>query len=65
MENRQEARIEDYTELFHHAPARPIKYVKDKDGCGWLCDDNVNPERDLRIQGCWRCDEMVFPSGGR
>jgi len=48
-----------------HKPARPLKYFKDMDGYGWLCDKNIDPEKDFRAQGCWRCDEMAFPSGGR
>jgi len=48
-----------------HRPARPLKYVKDKDGNGWLCDADVDPGEDLSKQGCWRCDEMAFPDGGR
>ena len=48
-----------------HVAARPMKFVKDKDGNGWLCDKNVDVSKDLRQQGCWRCDEMVFPDGGR
>jgi len=46
-------------------PARPLKYVKDSEGYGWLCDEDVDPNRDLRERGCWRCDEMAFPIGGR
>jgi hypothetical protein len=63
MENMQEVKVEDYTDLCGHIAARPLKYFKDKDGYGWLCDKNINPDRDLRKQGCWRCDEMVFPTG--
>ncbi|MBW1669362.1 MAG: hypothetical protein JRI79_09440 [Deltaproteobacteria bacterium] len=48
-----------------HKPARPLKYFKDKDGYGWLCDKNIDPNKDFRKQGCWRCDEMAFPMGGR
>jgi len=48
-----------------HHPARPLKYFKDKDGYGWLCDKDIDPDGDLREQGCWRCDEMAFPDGGR
>jgi hypothetical protein len=48
-----------------HQPARPLKFVKDKDGNGWLCDKNIVPDKDLREQGCWRCEEMAFPMGGR
>ena len=48
-----------------HRAARPLKYVQDSMGNGWLCDANVDPSGDLRAQGCWRCDEMAFPCGGR
>jgi len=48
-----------------HYPARPLKFFKDKNGDGWLCDKNIDPEKDLRSQGCWRCEEMAFPMGGR
>ena len=48
-----------------HKPARPLKYFKDKDDVGWLCDKNIDPDGDLKAQGCWRCDEMAFPMGGR
>jgi hypothetical protein len=48
-----------------HKPARPLKYFKDKDGCGWICDKDIDPNEDPRSQGCWRCDEMAFPAGGR
>jgi hypothetical protein len=65
MNTNTDARVDDYTYLFHHTPTRPIKYVKDKQGIGWLCDKKVNPDKELRVQGCWRCDEMAFPTGGR
>lgn len=48
-----------------HTPARPLKYFKDSEGVGWLCDKNIDAGKDLRTQGCWRCDEMAFPMGGR
>ncbi|MGD8229451.1 MAG: hypothetical protein PVI20_16860 [Desulfobacteraceae bacterium] len=64
IEERDE-RLDDYTYLFGHMPTRPIKYVKDQDGDGWLCDESVDTIKDLRKQGCWRCDEMAFPTGGR
>ncbi len=48
-----------------HKPARPLKYFKDKDGYGWLCDKDIDFEGNLKEQGCWRCDEMAFPDGGR
>jgi hypothetical protein len=40
--------------------ARPMKVVVDDDGCTWLCDAGVNKSKDLREQGCWRCDELAF-----
>ncbi|MBN2062646.1 MAG: hypothetical protein JW882_19755 [Deltaproteobacteria bacterium] len=49
----------------NHKPARPLKFFKDKEGNGWLCDKDIDPAKDLREQGCWRCDEMAFPDGGR
>lgn len=48
-----------------HKPARPLKFVKDSEGNGWLCDRDVDPKGDLKAQGCWRCEEMAFPTGGR
>ena len=65
MEGNTQVRIDDYTYLCGHTPTRPIKYLKDKDGYGWLCDKEVEPFQDFREKGCWRCDEMAFPAGGR
>jgi hypothetical protein len=65
MEDNKQGRIDDYTYLYAHTPTRPIKYLKDTDGYGWLCDKDVDPLQALREQGCWRCDEMAFPAGGR
>jgi len=48
-----------------HRPARPLKFFMDADGYGWLCDKDVDPGEDFREQGCWRCDQMAFPTGGR
>jgi len=48
-----------------HVPARPLRFFRDAEGNGWLCDKDIDPDRDLRAQGCWRCDEMAFPMGGR
>jgi hypothetical protein len=42
-----------------------LKFFKDSQGNGWLCDKNIDPRKDLREQGCWRCDEIAFPDGGR
>ena len=47
-----------------HKAARPMKFIMDDNGSGWLCDRDVDPSQDLREQGCWRCEEMAFPSRG-
>jgi roadblock/LC7 domain-containing protein len=61
----KEIETEDYdlSSTDTHRPARPMKFFKDKDGCGWLCDKDVDPDGDLAAQGCWRCDEVTFPVG--
>jgi hypothetical protein len=43
----------------HHA-ARPMKVVLDDDGCRWLCDADVDEDKDLKEQGCWRCGDLAF-----
>jgi len=48
-----------------HQAARPMKYVADGHGNGWLCDKGVDESGDLAAQGCWRCEEIAFPCGGR
>jgi len=48
-----------------HKAARPLKFVRDKEGKGWLCDMDVDPNGDLEEQGCWRCEDISFPDGGR
>jgi hypothetical protein len=61
-----EAEPNSESEYFEpHPPGRPMKFVRDADGDGWLCDQDADPRGDLREQGCWRCDEMAFPTGGR
>ena len=65
MAENTDIRVEDYTYLYGHTATRPLKFFRDKDGNGWLCDKGIDPAGDLREQGCWRCDEMAFPIGGR
>jgi hypothetical protein len=60
METAREVEIQDYSELCGHMATRPLKFVKDRENYGWLCDKYVNPNANLREQGCWRCDEMAF-----
>ena len=43
-----------------HKAARPMRVVVDDNGCTWLCDADVSEDRDLKEQGCWRCDELAF-----
>ncbi len=47
-----------------HKPARPMRFIRDKQGNGWLCDKDVDMDGDLEAQGCWRCEDMAFPMGG-
>ena len=55
----------DSNQVQAHQAARPLKYVADKQGNGWLCDKSVDESGDLGAQGCWRCEDMAFPCGGR
>jgi hypothetical protein len=48
-----------------HRPARPLRFFRDAEGNGWLCDKDIDPAEDLVAQGCWRCEDMAFPMGGR
>jgi hypothetical protein len=47
-------------EIEAHEPARPMKVVTDRDGNPWLCDADVDEDKDLAAQGCWRCSEIAF-----
>jgi hypothetical protein len=56
----------EYPEYYEpEYPGRSLQFVMDKEGNGWLCDKGVDPNGDLKTQGCWRCDEVTFPLGGR
>ena len=55
----------DETKAVAHQATRPLKYVQDAQGNGWLCDKSVDADGDLAAQGCWRCEDMAFPFGGR
>jgi hypothetical protein len=41
-DERQEATTET------HKPARPLKFFKDSEGYGWLCDKDIDPRRILQ-----------------
>ena len=59
MVNNEKNKITEHE--VHHA-ARPMKVILDTKGYAWLCDENVNPTRDLKEQGCWACggEQMAF-----
>ena len=44
-----------------HKLARAMQVVRDKNGDCWLCDKGVDPEKDLRKQGCWQCGGLEMP----
>ena len=64
-EEKEEKEEEIKLDYVPHSAARPLKFVRDKNGNGWLCDANVDSDGDLEAQGCWRCEDMAFPTGGR
>ncbi len=43
-----------------HEAARPMRVIMDRDGCTWLCDASVDETKDLKDQGCWRCEDLPF-----
>ena len=43
-----------------HPGARPMQVYLDKDGCMWLCDKGIDPEKGFEQQGCWRCKDVQF-----
>ena len=57
--NMNEGIYEEY-EVDPNHPARPMEVVFDNTGTHWLCDKGIDPSRDLREQGCWRCGEFQF-----
>ena len=44
----------------YHPGARPMQVYFDSDGCWWLCDKGVDPHKNLKKQGCWRCKDLAF-----
>lgn len=63
---RKKETMPEYPEYYEpEYSGRPLVFIKDRDGNGWLCDKGVDPNSDLEEQGCWRCDEVTFPYGGR
>ena len=52
MKQTEELNFEEYdfSNTDTHKPARPMRFFKDNDGCGWLCDKDVDPDRDLEAR---------------
>ena len=51
--------MEDIVES-KHEPARPMIVVTDQDGKHWLCDEDIDPKKNLEKQGCWQCGDEHF-----
>ncbi len=52
---------ENYSEEIEiQKPARPMKVVKDQKGVRWLCDQDVDTNKNLGEQGCWQCGDEHF-----
>ena len=49
-----------------HEAARPMRVVVADNGCAWLHDADVDENKDLDWQGCWRCAEIsaLLDAGG-
>ena len=47
-----------------HESARPMKVFVGDDGYMYLCDKDIDPNKPLREQACWSCDEVLFTRGG-
>ena len=43
-----------------HPGGRPMMVFRDKDGCLWLCDKDVDKSKSFEDQGCWRCRDLAF-----
>ena len=48
----------------YHPGARPMKVFVDDDGVMYLCDKNIDPDKSLKEQACWTCDQVLFTRGG-
>ena len=47
-----------------HPGARPMKVYVADDGIMYLCDKDINPQKPLKDQACWTCDQVLFTRGG-
>ncbi|MBN2225802.1 MAG: hypothetical protein JW763_00405 [candidate division Zixibacteria bacterium] len=44
----------------YHPSARPMQVLRDDDGCLWLCDKDIDPNKAFAEQNCWRCRDLQF-----
>lgn len=47
----------------YHPGARPMKVFVDDDGVMFLCDKDIDPNKSLKEQACWTCDQVLFTRG--
>ena len=47
-----------------HESARPMKIYVDDNGVMYLCDKDIDPNKSLKAQACWTCDQVLFTRGG-
>ncbi len=43
-----------------HKPARPMEVYISEDGCMYLCDKPIDPNKPLDEQACWKCKDLAF-----
>lgn len=57
--NKKDINVENEPEVEHGKDYEngSMIVVTDKNGNVWLCKKDVDPTKDLRKQGCWRCEE--------
>lgn len=60
METKQKEKKTKYGHGVYHPGARPMQVFLDKDGCMWLCDKGVDPNKSFEKQDCWRCKDIAF-----
>ena len=48
----------------YHPSARPMRVYVDDDGIMYLCDKAVDPNKPMKEQACWTCDQVLFTRGG-
>jgi len=46
-----------------HESARPMSVFVDDDGVMFLCDKDIDPNKPLKDQACWTCDQVLFTRG--